>query len=471
MPGSAAKIARPRFTNDERAGRFARPARLSLCLAMALSCAGTGVASTAVSPSGASTTLRGETIDSFYDARGNRPLWFEYGDRFDEAPHSLMNLLQSAQADGLDPDRYRPMMLWRALRAAQSGRPRDIARADRMLSEAFIAYVRDLKRTPKIDMIWVDAELRPSSPSPRRLLEQAAASGSPATYLAQMRWMNPIYAGLRQALMNGAHNTQQELDLLQLNLERARALPAPRGKYVVVNAASAQLTMYQDDRVVDQMRVVVGQPVHPTPMMAALIRYTSLNPYWNVPADLAAERVAPNVVSVGTRYLKAKGYQLLSSWDSDAEVISPDGIDWKAVAAGRTEVRLRQLPGPENAMGKMKFMFPNAQGIYLHDTPQKKLLTEESRMFSGGCVRLEDAPRLARWLYGGEVPTTRSLRPEQRVDLPTPTPVFLTYLTAMPGEGEVSYLPDVYGRDPTALAALNGTRTVAAIDQRPQLGK
>ena len=107
-------------------------------------------------------------------------------------------------------------------------------------------------------------------------------------------------------------------------------------------------------------------------------------------------------------------------------------------------------------MGKMKFMFPNAQGIYLHDTPEKKLLGEESRMFSGGCVRLEDAPRLARWLYGGKEPSTSSTSPEQRVDLPRPVPVYLTYLTAVPSDdGSITFLPDVYKRDPAALAALD----------------
>ena len=92
-------------------------------------------------------------------------------------------------------------------------------------------------------------------------------------------------------------------------------------------------------------------------------------------------------------------------------------------------------------------MFPNALGIYLHDTPDKQLLSEASRMFSGGCVRLEDAPRLARWLYQGKPPSTASAKPEQRVDLPEPVPVFLTYLTAVPGETGIDYFPDVYNRD------------------------
>jgi murein L,D-transpeptidase YcbB/YkuD len=408
-----------------------------------------------------SAPVSADSVDAFYAARDYRPLWLDDRGRFGVAPRILLDLFDHAEADGLNPADYRLRNLDRALGAARSGRPRDVLSADRMLSLAFAAYVRDLKRQPNIPMIWVDPELRPAAPSPRQLLDSAAAAPSLETYLAEMRWMNPIYSGLRQAMVRGVGGSPAEQDLVRLNLERARALPGGTGRYIIVNAAAARLTMHENGKVVDSMRVVVGKPVNQTPMMAALIRFTSLNPYWNVPPDLTAERIAPNVVKGGTAYLKAKGYQLLSSWKPDADVIDPTTVDWQEVAAGRQEIRVRQLPGPANAMGKMKFMFPNAQGIYLHDTPDKELLTEASRMFSGGCVRLEDAPRLARWLYNGDVPTTKSARPEQRLDLPQPVPVFLTYLTAMPSDGEIAFLPDVYNRDQPALATLNGRRSLA----------
>lgn len=459
MLASAANIAGLFAPKDWRVGRFIRPARLSLCGALVLAVATPQAASAVVTPSPTLPSIRGETLDSFYAARDYRPLWIGESD---EAALSLIDLVRGARIDGLDPDRYRPLDLERAVRGARSGDPADIDRADRMLSEAFVAFVRDLKRTPRVEMIWVDTQLLPAPPTPRTLLERVAAASSPESYLADMPWMNPIYVGLRQALASGSDSGLAERDLLRLNLERARALPAATGKYVIVNATAAQMSMYEDGRIVDSMRVVVGKPANPTPMMAAYIRFTSLNPYWNVPADLAAERVAPHVVKEGRAYLEAKGYQLLSSWDADASVVNPDTVDWVAIAEGRTQVRLRQLPGPANAMGKMKFMFPNAQGIYLHDTPDKNLLGEETRMFSGGCVRLEDAPRLAEWLYDGKAPTTTSARPEQRVDLPTPVPVFLTYLTAIPSGGEVAFLPDVYNRDRAALAALDGARIFAS---------
>ncbi len=400
-------------------------------------------------------SLQDQTIDSFYAARGGQPLWLANGS---EAAQMMMELLAGAEADGLRRDDNRLRALDQALRRSSFKNFGETLHADRLLSQAFVDYVRDVRRLKSAEMIWVDPELRPSAEFPRQLLDEAAAAPSQEAYLAEMRWMNPIYAGLRHAILAGADNRP----LLMLNLERARALPAGRGRTIIVNASAAQLTMYQDGHAVDSMRVVVGKPIYPTPVMAAMIRFTSLNPYWNVPPDLAAERIAPNVVKDGKAYLKLKGYQLLSNWEEDATVVSPDTVDWAAVAAGKQEVRIRQLPGPNNAMGKMKFMFPNAQGIYLHDTPDKALLGEETRMFSGGCVRLEDAPRLAHWLFNGKPPSTHSATTEQRVDLPEPVPVYLTYLTAVPSEGGVAYLPDVYNRDQAAMAALAPTRAIAS---------
>lgn len=381
-----------------------------------------------------------ETLDAFYLARGNRPLWLTGTGK---QAQILLDILRTSDADALVPDRNRIESLEQVLHELRHFNHTTILKNDRLFTDAFVDHVRNVRRLKNSDMIWVDPELRPSVVFPRRLLDEAAAAPSLEAYLAEMRWTNPIYAGLRRAIIAGGGNR----DLLALNLDRARALPSGSGHYVIVNAAAAQLTMVEGGKAVGTMRVVVGKQIYPTPIMAALIRFTSLNPVWNVPPDLAARRIAPEVVKQGTGFLKLKGYQVLASWDDGAKPIDPTRVNWPAVAAGRREVRIRQLPGPSNAMGQMKFMFPNALGIYLHDTPDKQLLGEASRLFSGGCVRLEDAPRLARWLYEGKPPPVASAKPEQRVDLPAPVPVFLTYLTAVPGEGGITYYPDVYQRD------------------------
>ena len=392
------------------------------------------------------------SIEAFYAATGGRPIWFGPTMADPSAATELIELLQDAEADGLVMTDYPIAAMEQAVRELKTSNLNSIRRADRLFSNVFVRFASDQRRTSSDGMIWVDRGLKPSEVAPRALLEVFAAAGSQREYIAGMRWMNPIYVGLREAILRGGHDIEEH-KLLRLNLERARALPQPRGRYVIVNASAARLAMFEGAREVDSMRVVVGKPAQATPMMAALIRYTSLNPYWNVPPDLTAERIAPNVVREGLSYLEKKGYQVLSSWGDDALVLDPATVDWEAVAEGRDEIRVRQLPGPENAMGQMKFMFPNSQGVYLHDTPQKELLAEASRMFSGGCVRLEDAPRLARWLYGRDLQPSGAA-PEQAVRLNDAVPVYITYLTAVPEGGKIAYYRDVYGRDRQALAEL-----------------
>ena len=232
---------------------------------------------------------------------------------------------------------------------------------------------------------------------------------------------------------------------LLANMERARSIPA-NGRFVLVDAASQRLWMYENGQPVDSMKVVVGTIETPTPMIASMIHYATLNPYWNVPEALIRKTVAANAVKKGLPYLKAHGYQVLSDWGPNATVIPASEIDWKAVAAGRKTVRVRQLPGSDNAMGKVKFTFPNAENIYLHDTPSKELFAKSPRTFSNGCIRLEDANRFARWLLG-EDPVATSPDPEQFVKLPQGVPVYVTYLTALPSEGQIIFADDVYGRD------------------------
>jgi murein L,D-transpeptidase YcbB/YkuD len=183
-------------------------------------------------------------------------------------------------------------------------------------------------------------------------------------------------------------------------------------------------------------------------MMSGYIRNAIFNPYWNVPADLVKNRIAPNVLSQGRAYLKDRGYEVVSDWSDDAEVLDPATINWRAVTKGDVELRMRQLPGRTNAMGKVKYEFPNALGIYLHDTPEKNLMDEAARQFSSGCIRLEDADRLGEWLLGGSLPG-RQDSPEQKVDLERPVPIYVTYLTAQVEDGTIAVAPDPYGRDST----------------------
>ena len=201
-----------------------------------------------------------------------------------------------------------------------------------------------------------------------------------------------------------------------------------RGRFILVDAASARLYMIEDGRVRDSMRVIVGKPETPTPELKSVINYETLNPYWHVTPDLAKTLIAPRVLKDGDTYLNDRGYEVVSAFARDARVLSPDSVDWKAVAAGSAEVFVRQRPGPANSLGHFKFDLPNGDGIYLHDTPKKELFAQDARNLSHGCVRLEDAERLARWLLGKEPPAAAV--PEEHVLLPRPVPITISYLDA-----------------------------------------
>ncbi len=460
-------------------------------------------------------------IKDFYEGRGFRPLWVSDGE-LNEAAFRFLDIIGSAEADGLDPHDYAADRLRKLIERAASDNPKALAEAELRLSREFVRLVQDMRR-PGLDMHYADDEVRPKATRDDEVLRRAGLAKAFPDYIANMQWMHPLYVGLRQQLiaarglseqrpveitsgpamrqgdsgervsllrrrlglaagehfddelaralrsfqeaqgmkpdavagphtlaaLNRAANVRplpSQQELLRVNLERARLLPDAWTKHVVVNAASAHLAYYDDGEEQGTMKVVVGTPETPTPMMAGVIRYATLNPYWNLPVDLAASLIAPRVLAGNS--LKKMGYEVLSGWSADAEVVDPASVDWRRVRAGDITARVRQLPGASNSMGDVKFMFPNDLGIFLHDTPNRALFDRHARQFSNGCVRLEDAQRLGRWLFGTDLKPD-SPEPEQHRPLPQAVPVYLTYLTAVPAGISVAYYSDVYSRDGT----------------------
>lgn len=198
-----------------------------------------------------------------------------------------------------------------------------------------------------------------------------------------------------------------------------------KGRYVLVDAASARLYMIEDGRVRDSMKVIVGKPETPTPELKSVLNYETLNPYWHVTSEVAQEVIAPRVLKEGDAYLNKQGYEVVSSF-GNPQLLSPDDVDWKGVAAGKVAVKVRQKPGPANSLGRFKFDIPYSDGIYLHDTPRKELFAQEDRSLSHGCVRLEDAQRLATWLLGQDPPAASA--PEEHIRIPKPVPITISYL-------------------------------------------
>ena len=394
-----------------------------------------------------------EELLIFYQQHRFRPLWIEAGQSAPQAS-ALLELLGSAEADGLESSDYLHPAVSSAISNSEAGASDDLARLEIALSRAFVAYMRDVREVRDADIVYGEPLLRPSPASAWEILSAAAEAPSMVDYVREMAWMNPIYTGLRQSIAEAIakEGTTPDLGLLQLNLERARALPAREDPYILVDAAAAQLTVFDGGEAQETMRVVVGAPEDATPMMVGMLRYATLNPYWHVPPDLTRERIAPRVIDEGMSYFRGRGYEVVDDWVS-GQVIDPRTIDWQAVADGSIELFIRQKPGPRNAMGRIKFQFPNNLGIYLHDTPAKHLFELDNRSASAGCVRLEDADALAAILFG-EQPMPQSSEPEQTLHLPEPVPVYITYLTAVPENGRIVRREDIYGWDDEKLASV-----------------
>jgi len=259
--------------------------------------------------------------------------------------------------------------------------------------------------------------------------------------------------------------------VVMINMERARRLPAPGElkRHIVVDAGSAMLMMYEGDVLIDAMRVAVGANETQTPMMAALIRYADVNPYWNIPQSLDIKLIAPRVLEQGLKYLTDRNDEVFADWSDTAARLDPATVDWQAVKDGKLDLHIRQGPGGGNSMGKIKFMMPNTFGIYLHDTPDKVVFDKDQRWISNGCIRLQDAARLAAWLFGA-MPKGHDPNTEEQVDLRPPVPVFVTYLTAQATPDGVQFRSDRYGRDAAVLARYFGEEKLLGGSGTDRLG-
>jgi L,D-transpeptidase YcbB len=257
---------------------------------------------------------------------------------------------------------------------------------------------------------------------------------------------------------------QDRIDQLRANLERWRWLPPSLGdEFILVNIAGFDMRVVSSNRTRMQQRVIVGQPYRRTPVFVGRMSYLVLNPSWEVPHKLAVQDQLPKI-RANLNYLDDMGFALLQGWGSDEVRVDPQSVDWSTLSARNFPFRLRQAPGPENALGQVKFMFPNRYNVYLHDSPARGLFSLEDRARSSGCIRLEQPHELTRWLL-----TERSsLRTIQQLDailesgrettirLDRPLAVYLLYWTAWVDEDDqVHYRRDVYDRDRALIQALN----------------
>jgi murein L,D-transpeptidase YcbB/YkuD len=252
------------------------------------------------------------------------------------------------------------------------------------------------------------------------------------------------------------------IEQIKANLERWRWLPSDFGeRYILVNIAAFSLDVIENGRSAMKIPVIVGRDYRETPVFGADMTYVVLNPTWTVPPKLAVEDILPKVRK-NPEFLGTQKIRVFSDWTEKAAEVDPATIDWSALGAARFPYLLRQDPGPENALGRIAFMLPNAYSVYLHDTPERGLFQRAERDFSSGCIRVADPIGLAEYLLAGEAGWDRrgimaaiEKGATRSVPLPKPIPVFVVYLTAWVDEGGVTHFQrDVYNRDPVLIRAL-----------------
>ncbi len=259
-----------------------------------------------------------------------------------------------------------------------------------------------------------------------------------------------------------ALNTRPEMliNRLKVNMERFRWLPLhePR-KYLMVNIASFDLVLIEGVDTLISMRAIVGKDYRETPVFNALMTYIVFGPSWTVPPTILKNDVIPELLK-GPEYLKKKNMKLLRY---DGSEIAYSEIDWTKISRNNFPYMVRQNPGPENALGKVKFMFPNSYNVYIHDTPSRGYFARDDRAMSSGCIRIEKPFELAELLLADspewppeKIHTAMQQNRGQTASLKTPVEVLLLYLTSWTdGNGRVQFRKDIYMWDELIVKALN----------------
>ncbi|KAF5069111.1 L,D-transpeptidase catalytic domain [anaerobic digester metagenome] len=254
---------------------------------------------------------------------------------------------------------------------------------------------------------------------------------------------------------------EQRIDKLYVNMERLRWMPdSLEHTYIQVNIADFSLDVFREGDTLLRMRTIVGKEYRETPVFNARITYLVFSPSWTVPPTIQRNDVIPEVRR-NTGYLAGKNMKV---YDSKGRLVDPASVNWSRDGMRYT---IRQSPGAQNALGKVKFMFPNKHNVYLHDTPSRNLFARDERTFSSGCIRIEKPYDLALILMSDmEGWTPERIRQamdagvERTVVLKNPAGVYLTYLTAWATkEGVIHYRSDIYNRDAEMLKALKDKHT------------
>lgn len=379
----------------------------------------------------------------FYQLRADMPAWSGTPQAAVNARTARMVLAKAAE-EGLDPNRYRFFTSGNA------------ETDDAALSAALLAYMRDLAvGRPELQTLDADMGLPARDFDAPTLLAQALRENRLAAVLDSLAPWHDGYIALRGALARTSDTGLREI--LAANMERWRWLPPGlEPDRIVINAAAAELELWLGGQRMLSSRVVVGKPKTPTPILRAESAALTINPPWTVPRSIATKEILPKLKR-NPRYLQQENMVLLNGPAGDPHGL---GVNWRAIAPGRFPYQVQQLPGPGNALGRIKLELPNRFDVYLHDTPAKTLFAGQNRALSHGCVRVEQILPLATYALAEPQAAARIaalLRTTEtrRLSFSRTLPVYFLYWTAsIDPQGNLQQIPDIYGRDARLIAAM-----------------
>lgn len=247
---------------------------------------------------------------------------------------------------------------------------------------------------------------------------------------------------------------------LVLNMERLRWLPRDLGdRHIIVNQAAYQAQVIEEGRKIHQMKVIIGKPRHPTPLFSDEMETVVFNPYWYIPRSILKTSHLPRARR-SPGYLDRRGFEVLN-WKG--ERVRSRRVKWHKYNSENLPYVVRQKPGRKNALGRIKFLFPNKHAVYMHDTPSRHLFRSQRRAYSHGCVRVQDPARFAEVVLGwhsSKVKAAVDARKNLPIRLTSKIPVHMTYFTLWPDEdGNLVAHQDIYGRDEALRKALRVVRT------------
>ena len=416
----------------------------------------------ATAPAAAGRPVIQTDLRAFYDRRESAPAWVD-----DDGPTKLggkaLDAIRSAADHGLAPSAYGEPELGRTFETLKSeadekdlpfaDRARELARFEVRLTSALLTLGRDVAVGRANAEPGKKGGSRRAAPDVAGSLQRAVDSGDLDEWLTSIQPLHAGYAALQKALAT-VRDDPAMTARIAANLERWRALPDDLGaRHFLVNIPEYRLYAREQGRTALEMKVVVGKPGSRTPVFSDEMETVVFSPYWNIPDTIVTGETAP-AVARDPRYLERQQIEIIRSSKDGVTRVDPSDVNWDDVTELK-QLAFRQRPGAHNALGHVKFLFPNDFDVYLHDTPADDLFARDGRAFSHGCVRVEVPEALAKYVLR-DVPewTDEAIRQamhagvEKHVKLAQAIPVHLVYFTAaVDANGQLQVFKDIYGLD------------------------